>query len=340
MIKTKLKTVLIGCGNVGANYATDPVMARYYPYATHAQVLAVHPYYAWDAVVDLSDKALEIVRCQWKISLATHNIQELPEAFQPDVAIIATPPEERIQILEQLPTLQAVLVEKPLGITLDEGQDFLDYCYQHEILVQVNLWRRADEMFRELAKGYLHELIGCPQAVFGIYGNGLVNNGLHMVDFIRMLFGEIEAVQTMRDVVPYHNGPISDDINVPFHLRLSNGVVVSMQPVNFEYYRENSLDIWGEKARLAIMQEGLGIFLYPQRENRAIQNEREVASDQLTMLKTTVGEAFYHMYSNLADTMYGESTLWSSGEVALQSTNVIDAIRKSVQGNGAIIELT
>jgi predicted dehydrogenase len=185
----------------------------------------------------------------------------------------------------------------------------------------------------------LTELIGQPQAVFGIYGNGLLNNGTHMVDFIRMLFGEIEVVQAVSGILPYADGPIPDDVNVPFSLRLSNGLAVTLQPVSFKHYRENSLDIWGEEARLALMQEGLGIFLYPQCKNRAVQGQREVASDKFQVLESTVGHAFYHMYSNLADALHQQVSLWSSGESALHTAKVVEAVMASVE-HGRSIKLT
>ena len=339
MTRPELHTVLVGFGKVGAGYAEDPVIARYYPYATHAQVLAVHPDFAWEAVVDLSDAALEIARNRWKIPFVVHSIEELMPHYQPEIAVIATPPESRLAIIEQLPTLRAVLVEKPLGLTVAEGQDFLDNCNRRGIWVQVNLWRRADETFRSFAAGRLTELVGQPQAVFGVYGNGLLNNGTHMVDFVRMLFGEIEAVQAIGGAISYPAGPIPGDVNVPFSLRLHSGLVVTMQPIRFEHYRENSLDIWGEKARLAIVQEGLGIFLYPRCENRAMQGEREIASDQPQVLESTVGRAFYQIYSNLAAVVHGEASLWSPGESALQTAKVIQAVLDSAQGGGTLIEV-
>ena len=337
MIAARLRTVLVGMGKVGTGYAEDPVMARHYPYATHAQVLAVHPAFAWEAVVDFSDAALEVARSRWKIPFVAHSTEQLARHYEPEIAVIATPPESRLEILEQLPTVCAVLVEKPLGLTVAEGQDFLDYCSRRGIWVQVNLWRRADETFRAFAAGQLTKLVGRPQAVFGVCGNGLLNNGTHMVDFVRMLWGEIEAVQAVGGVVPYPDGPISGDANVPFSLRLPDGLVVMMQPVRFGHYRENSLDIWGEKARLAIVQEGLGIFLYPQRENRAMEGEREIASDQAQVLESTVGHAFYHIYSNLAGVVRGEDSLWSPGGSALRTARVIQAILDSAQGQGALI---
>ena len=272
MTPPRLKTVIVGFGKVGAGYADDPVMAQTVEYATHAQVLADHPAFAWEAVVDVSDEALELAHKRWRIPLAVKSISELVRQYQPDVAVLATPPQHRLTIVEQLGSLRTILVEKPLGTTVAEGREFLDYCAQRGILVQVNLPRRADETFRSLASGRLFDLIGKPQAAFGVYGNGLLNNGTHLVDVIRMLLGEIEAVQTAGSAVPYSAGPIPEDMNPPINLQLYGGLVVMLHPIRFEHYREVSLDIWGEKGRLSILQEGLSILVHPQRDNRSMMD--------------------------------------------------------------------
>jgi len=205
--------------------------------------------------------------------------------------------------------------------------------------VQVNLWRRGDETFRALAAGRLEEMIGRPQAVFGTYGNGLLNNGTHLIDFVRMLFGAIGSVRAAGPVAPWQEGPLAGDINVPFCLHLTSGLVVMMQPLRFAHYRENSLDIWGEHARLSIAQEGLVLLLHPRREHRAVQGEREVASDLMQSLPTTVGHAFYRLYSNLAAAVHGDAPLWSPGESALQTARAVEAVQASAGTNGATVDL-
>jgi predicted dehydrogenase len=339
MTGRRLRTVMIGFGKVGASYAEDAVMARYFPYATHAQVLAAHPEFSWDAVVDPAAAALDRARRQWRVPVAAGRLEELDEHYQPEIAVIATPPETRLAIVDKLPSLRGVLVEKPLGVTVAAARDFCDYCDRRGLLVQVNLCRRADELFRDLAAGGLTAAIGSLQAIFGIYGNGLLNNGVHMVDFVRLLCGEISAVQTMSGAVSYAESPIPDDLNLPFMLRLESGLAAMMHPVRFAYYRENSLDLWGEKGRLSIMQEGLGITLYPRRDNRAMLGEREIASDQGQLLTSTVGTAFYNMYSNLAAAVRTGQPLWSPKESALQTTRVIDAVLASARGQGKLMEL-
>ena len=324
---------------MAAGYAADPVMARCYPYVVHAQVLADHPAFAWEAVVDPSETALELARERWQIPFVARSVEALVEVYQPEVAVIATPPESRLGIIEHLPALRAVLVEKPLGLNVAAGQAFLEQCHQRGLPVQVNLWRRADETFRALAAGQLNDLVGRPQAVFGLYGNGLLNNGTHVVDLVRMLFGEIELAQAIGGIAPSPAGPIPGDVNMPFCLRVGGNLVVTMQPINFVHYREVSLDIWGEQGRMFIMQGGLRIFLFPRCEHRAIQNAQEIASDQPKTLASTVGHAVYHIYDNLAAHIHDGALLWSSGRSALQTAKVVEAVLNSAQSNNAPIEL-
>jgi predicted dehydrogenase len=339
MTATPLRTVLVGLGRVGAGYADDPIMSRHYPYATHAQVLAAHPGFAWEAVIDCSDAALDLARARWQIPHTVRSAADLRGRYEPEVAVVATPPDGRRDLLAELPSVRAVLVEKPLGVTSADASAFLDECREQGLQVQVNIWRRADRAFRELAAGRLADLVGRVQVVFGVYGNGLLNNGTHMVDFVRMLFGEVDRVQALGEEVPLASGPIRQDVQVAFSLRLASGLVATFQPLRFEHYRENGLDIWGEAGRLSIVQEGLVIQHYPVGENRAMQGEREVASDRPSALDSTVGHAFYEMYSNLAAAVLDHAPLWSPGESALRTARLIEAVRCSAQRDGAPVAL-
>lgn len=321
-----LRTALIGFGKMGHGYAADPVMARHYRYAAHAQVLAEHPKFEWVAAVDPDPAALASAPKQWGVSIAG-NVAELADAANIDVAVIATPPESRLAILDALPGLRAVLVEKPLGTSLDAARDFLDACASRDILVQVNLWRRADERFRELAEGGLEALIGTPQAAIGYYGNGLLNNGTHGIDFARMLFGDVESVQRLGGQPAFVEGPIRGDDNPAFALAMRSGLTVTFHPLRFANYRENGMSIWGARGRLDILNEGLVIHRFPAQDNRAMQGEREVAADAPASLESTVGVALYRMYDNLADALENGSPLWSAGASALRTSAVVEAVR-------------
>ena len=94
-----LATALFGCGNVGVGYGADPVMARYYPYASHNQVLADHPGFDWVAAIDTNAEAAAAVASQH--GLQAHGTgTEFPGAETIEVAILATPPGSRKAIID------------------------------------------------------------------------------------------------------------------------------------------------------------------------------------------------------------------------------------------------
>ncbi|MFC1883615.1 Gfo/Idh/MocA family protein [Thermodesulfobacteriota bacterium] len=322
-MNSPFKTVLIGSGMMGAGFANDPMMAKFFQYASHSQVLAAHPLFSWEAVVDKSDKALKRAADEWRIPVIVKSVDELAKKFQPEVAVIATPPQQRIDIIKKLPTLRAVLVEKPLGLTLTEALEFIEECDRRGIIIQVNFWRRGDEVFRTFAEGELEKTIGRPLAAFGLYGNGLMNNGSHMVDLGRMLFGEISRAEVLSPQTSFTEGPIPGDKNITFLLCFETGLNVLFQAITFVYYRENSLDIWGKKGRLGFYQESLGIYKYPRTKNRAITGEWEIASDMPKKLDPTCGMALYHMYDNIVEALINGTSLWSSGEEALKTEKIV-----------------
>lgn len=320
-------TALVGFGNVSQGYANDKLMSKYYAYATHGQVLSDHPLFDWQVVIDRDINACDKAHIQWGVPFVGQSKDQVREALESvSVAIIATPPKFRLEILDWFPNLQAVLVEKPLGIDSNFASQFVDVCNAKGLLLQVNLWRRADIGFRSLANGRLESLIGSPQFATVFYGNGLMNNGIHMIDFVRMLFGDIKSIQRVPAIKPFLEGPISGDFNIGFVLQSELGIPISFIPLSFRAYRENGITIWGSTGRLDILNEGLTQFYFPVEENRAMKGESELVFDNPVQLKSHVGNAFYRMYTNLGEAMLGKEDLWSSGESAIKSAFIIDKI--------------
>jgi len=333
---TKVKTILVGAGKVGAGFADDPVMARHYPYASHAQVLGDHPAIEWGAVVDLDPAVTARVQERWKVPHAGASAKAC--AYDAELAVIATPPSQRIALLDELPALKAVLVEKPLGNDEAEARAFLDACAKRNILVQVNLWRRADPVLRDLRTKML-ETIGELQTAFVVYGNGLHNNGTHMIDMVRMLFGPITKVRSAPESLRDAHGPLPGDVHVSSMLTLASGAVVHLAALDFRKYRENGCDVWGTAGRFSIWQEGLETSAFHVADNRAMQGEREIVSDEPRKIAPSCGRAFYSMYDNLLAAMRGSEELVSTGDSALATTHAVDMVERSAREGGIAIAI-
>jgi predicted dehydrogenase len=333
---TALRTVLIGCGRIGAGYAADPVMACHYRYVSHAQVLADHPAFAWTAAIDRNRNNAVAVAARWNVPAAGARLEDIPDRATVEAAVLAVPPGERLAALDALPGLRAVLVEKPLGASLAEAESFAAACAARAITVQVNLPRRCDGTHRRLAEGGLARLIGAAQGATLVYGNGLVNNGTHMIDVARMLLGDVAAVGPAAGTTPRHEGPLDGDVNVPFAMRMRSGIPVFALPVAFTHYRENAIDIWGEHGRIALVQEGLRLLVYARAENRAMQGEHELVNDASVAETTTIGVSLRAVYDDLAEAVAGGRTPRSPVGSALATARIVEAVLRATRAGETV----
>lgn len=320
-----LRTALFGCGQIGARYAADPLMSKFYPYSSHAQVLADHPAFDWVAAVDPVVADAQACADAYQV-VAAADVSDLADTEDIELAVLATPPGARRKIVEALPGLKAVVVEKPLGANMAEADDFAALCRRRNLVVQVSLPRRADTSHRALANGELQRLAGDIQAAFLIYGNGLRNNGTHMIDVARMLLGEIRAVSVPAGASGFAGSPLADDINTPFTLAMECGVMVMGQPISFEHYRENALDLWGTEGRVSLISEGLRICRFAKRANRSTTGAYEIVSDEPTAETTSMGHALYALYDDLAEALAQGCAPVSTIDSALATTAVVEDV--------------
>lgn len=332
----RFRTVLIGYGKIASSYAHDKKTKKFYKYSTHSEVLAAHPDFELGAVVDIDQEVLEIAKNEHEGIYASESLEEIQDLYSPEIAIIATPPEVRLQIVEKLPHLKGVIIEKPLALNMRDGIQLVETCESREIKVQVNLWRRGDDIYREFSSGRLRELVGEVQAVFATYGNGIYNNGTHLIDFIRMLAGEVAFVQAFSQT---DLGKNRLDKDLGFTLILESGSPVSIQPLSFPIYREISVDIWGSGGRLFIGNEGLTNIHYPVAPNRALTGTFEILHDNPNLIKPSVSQALYNMYQNLSDSICKGVKLYSTGRSSVANANIIDAIHSSYKKNGALVSV-
>lgn len=331
-----LRTAIVGFGRIAAGYRDDPLMARYFPHASHAQALTAHPGFDLLAAVDPAPAARAAAREIWRIPHVVADAGDLPAGLGIEVAVLTLPPAARTAALAAMPDVRALLVEKPLGPT---GGHLLAACARRGIKLQVNYWRRGVAAFRALAAGGLARRIGRVQAAFATYGNGVANNGSHLVDFLRLLLGEVVAVQATGPAQSGAGLPLAGDVDVSFCLNHADGSQSCVQPLDFRAFREVGLDLWGERGRLQIVQESLVGLWHAAGANRALQGEREVASDRAEREAFMVGEALYCLYDNLVEALEHGRPLLSDADNARATEEVLRAVLASAAAGGRRIGL-
>jgi predicted dehydrogenase len=325
----RFKSALVGFGRMAAGYADDPVNAKWFPYATHAQVLREHPAFDWCAVVDPSQQACDAAESRWGIAVTAAHVGALPNAAEIEVVVLATPPEARLGMLDRLPSLKAVVVEKPLGADLSAAEAFVRTCRQRGLVGVVNFPRRFDVELQKLRDGGLVDLLGVVQAVFGTYGNGLRNNGSHLIDLMQMLLGSPKTAAPVEGAKFFTEGPIPGDGNFAFTLVWSNGLTAAVQPLAFSAYREVGLDLWGTKGRLQILNESLTFLKTPVGANRQLSGAQEVNPEASELSYGALGKALYALYDNLAAHLREGEPLLCSLQDGLNAMTIVEQLMES-----------
>ena len=335
----KLKAVLVGLGQVSVGYADDPALARHFPVATHLQAIQGCERLQLVAAVDPDPAARRRFARHADADIAFADLADVPMREQIDVAIIACPPGGRLEALARLPNLRGVLVEKPLGETHSQSAAFAAACAARNISCQLNFLRRASPGIRALEKGGLRALIGDVQCGSAVYGNGLLNNGSHIIDLISLLCGQPSRVAALSARAPFAEGPIVGDSNVAFCLGFENNASIGVFPLRFANYREVGLTLWGTMGRLDLMQETLRMGYAPRAPNRQLGSCDEIPSDALSWSTVDLGDAFSAIYENLVDAVLGRSELLAPVQAGLNVQTIVTAIQHSLLDGCVEVEI-
>tara|TARA_Y100000589_G_C27123787_1_gene617625 strand:+ start:488 stop:1498 length:1011 start_codon:yes stop_codon:yes gene_type:complete len=322
-MKKKLSTMIVGFGKVSSYY--DSKMGSFFPYQNHFEVIKNHPKFELTAIIDKSEKVRRKVKKQFKVPIVLKSINQLSKDYVPDIVVISTKPESKYKVIKNLRVGKAILLEKPVGKDLKDSMKIFEKCKDLGVLVQVNLLRRADKT-EFLQKKNLLKFLGKVQFVNVVYGNGIKNNGVHIIDFLRLILGEVQSVRSFSNISSCKHATSKNDFDIFCKLNFEKNISVIMSPINFNFYRDIIIDIWGNKGRVEIFQEGLFVRKSKINDHRAIENYKEISIDSSEIIKTKLGTGYYNIYDNLYDAIFNRKKLVSSLDNTIQNEKVIDAI--------------
>lgn len=197
MPENKKPIVIIGAGGI----VTDSHLPAYKK--AGFQVLAL---YDRD-----SDKAAKVAS-QWDIPAVCTTLDELVELGRSKGCVfdIAVPASEILPILQKLPADAGVLIQKPMGESIEQAKAILDYCREKRLVAGVNFQLRrapfmiaAKKMIDEGLIGEVHDVemrVIC-QTPWNLWGflfekeRMEVNyHSIHYIDAIRFFLGDPQAV--------------------------------------------------------------------------------------------------------------------------------------------------
>ena len=341
MSVSKYRALFVGFGNIAAGVPGDARMKSAYRYSSHLDGVFSQRNIEVTAIIDPRKAALSSARSLIPSASTFTCVEEfIQNGMAVDVAIITTPPEDRLSVLSRLPSVKALVIEKPIS------QDYLTSKEIYRIiessntkLVEVNFWRRFVPEIFSLHSSGLSSLIGDVQAIRVLYGNGIRNNAIHLIDLIRFLCSEFAVIQALDVGINRQAGPIPADCDFSFSGILDTGVPVTFQPLNFEHVRENAIEFIGTKASLSLHNDGRALVLHPTREHQGLSGNREFAYDDAQPMSCNFDFAMRDLYAHLSRALENTCEPRSSLTSALKNEKVCQAAFDSMRDNGTKVYL-
>lgn len=169
------------------------------------------------AVVDLDPKFEELAK-KWNTKFYT-DYKKMLEEIQPDGVVIAVPPKLHPSFaIACMENGADVLVEKPIALTSEEADQMMEASRKYGKQILVGQHHRFDPSVQKAKQRLESGELGCVIG-FHVYGTlpkpewyyaqdykkkratgggTVANNGIHDVDRIRYIFGDVETVYAMK----------------------------------------------------------------------------------------------------------------------------------------------
>jgi predicted dehydrogenase len=319
---TLLKSAIIGLGQIGQGYDYNSDHQHFI--LTHAAALSTHGAYKLIAGVDTCEA--NRVRFEKKFHCAAYDDTiSLLEKYHLDVVIIAVPTECHYKVFKEVLKLKpkAILCEKPLSFSLPEAKEMLDEAKRHQIILVVNYMRRFEPSVLKLKEELHNQKIGEIYKVIVKYSKGIFNNASHFIDLLIFLFGSVLEVRLIKKGRKWNN----QDPEPDFYLRFS-GIDAYFLAFREESFSVAEMEIFGSSGSIQYKNGGEKISIQTVIPDPNFSNYC-ILSPEVEVVSNGMQRYQWHVLENLYQYLMGKQSLYSSGQDALESLQVISKICKS-----------
>ncbi len=254
---------LVGCGRIGTLWETDPPTPL-----THAGALAVCAQTELAAGASRGSEHLQQFGRMWDVDALYLDYREMFEQEQLEIVCVATHPGLHRDIVEAAVAAGAkgILCEKPLALSLTDGDAIVAACRQAGCVLSVNHSRRwnpvfikAREMLEAGAIGDLISMLGICQGVkpFPAWTadeeGPLIHDAVHIFDLFRLYAGDVRSVigTAHRRKQPFAVEDISEAI-FSFH----SGVSAVSMANELTRYARFGIELQGSEGLLSLEYAG------------------------------------------------------------------------------------
>jgi len=307
MIK-KYKALIIGAGKMAA-FFDKPKDTNI---LTHAHAYFAHKNFEIAGFVDVDLNKARGAAKVWgsaaflSISDAYNNLKDI------DVVSVCAPDEEHFKILKEIAKFQPKIVfcEKPITNSAKEAQEIISLYKKRDIALLINYSRRFVGEIQNLQKEIKGGAFGDFLSGSAYYGKGLVHNGSHMIDLIRLLVGEINSAEVYKKEADF----FKQDASVSARLTLENNKIINLSYINCNNFSIFELDLFFEKGRVRLIDSSGKIERFKRAKSQIYKGYRYL--ERASVIRTSLGRAMYGAVENIYGFLSKKSQLSCPGPEA------------------------
>lgn len=256
-----IKAAIIGAGKIGVSF--DNPKSEHI--LSHAHGYSNDPNFELVGIVDEDFALAEAAAAVWSTK-AYKTIEELFDNEDVDVVSICTSTHSHFKVLEQLEqykNIQGGIIEKPLANTLDDALKIKESNFYRERKFIINYKRRFLPEFIHVRENIVNNVYGNLINGTVYYGRGLQNNASHALDILSYLGCEITGVEYVKKKPSLG----IEDFDCEAILRSSQGGTLHVASIPSNRYKVFEIDLFFDRARLKIQDEGFPIVEYSVKED-------------------------------------------------------------------------
>jgi predicted dehydrogenase len=220
-------------------------------------------------------------------------LKELLSSDIPDVVVVSSPNETHFniisQILKHLRPPRVLFVEKPLAVQRNEVEKVVNLAGELLCTLIVNHKRRIDPSHRKLSELISSGILGRMLLGKFTYYGGWLNNGIHLMDLLIMLFGDNFCF----DRLVRQNYGKGDDLCIDMVLKYRDFEIV-IESIDEKFYQLFEGEFRFEKGRILYQDFGNKLIVEKTVKNRI--GEIELKADRKLSLRGLVSP-FKHSYA-------------------------------------------
>ena len=199
--------LLIGAGKIGAGY--DSVAKYDGPSLSHLRALQHSVNVEHIDIVDPDENCLGKVRGRPKVRNCFTTLEK-KALVDPDVIVVAAPTATHAELLSLISEVSTsgcpIICEKPTTSSESDLTVVKSLSSQFKSRIFVNYSRQWSKDHTQIGELIADQRLGSLRFVRCVYDKGILNNGVHLIDFLRTLLGNQIDLAWIGDPV-FDNGP-------------------------------------------------------------------------------------------------------------------------------------